>query len=198
MGCMIHKWNGCRCEKCRKIRDKEHDWNGCKCRKCGKTRDEGHIYIYREKTKAVYGVKKSWCEGECRICGNTIYKEHDDQPAGKACLIRCTRCKRTLEKHDFRQVKGRCAEVCSICGEERDYEKIVMSEKEPNDKRIAAFKRLKEAGMIPEELKKNCEKGKHLWDTTEFRPQQFRGGASSVENTCVVCGKTQVEVDWGG
>ena len=33
-----HKWNGCECERCGKVRDKQHDWNGCECNKCGKIR----------------------------------------------------------------------------------------------------------------------------------------------------------------
>lgn len=32
-----HKWNGCKCERCTKIRDEQHDWSLCKCTLCGKT-----------------------------------------------------------------------------------------------------------------------------------------------------------------
>jgi len=55
MACLFHKWNGCKCEKCGKTRDKnhrwdlckgicivcgskcaeQHEWDGCKCQKCG-------------------------------------------------------------------------------------------------------------------------------------------------------------------
>ena len=35
MGCIFHKWNGCKCIKCEKTRNEQHEWNGCKCEKCG-------------------------------------------------------------------------------------------------------------------------------------------------------------------
>lgn len=31
-----HKWNGCKCKRCRNTRDEQHDWNGYKCSRCGK------------------------------------------------------------------------------------------------------------------------------------------------------------------
>ena len=197
MACIIHKWNGCRCEKCGKIRDKEHDWNGCKCRKCGQTRNEGHDFIYRSKWREVSGTKKDWCEGECRICRKFIYIEHDDQPTDKKCLVRCARCNREIEMHDFQPIPGRCAEICHICGEERDYMKIAMNEAVPKDRRINAIKRLKEASMVPDALREKCEKGEHIWDVAKFNPQRFQGGTSSTEYVCVVCGKREVEMDYG-
>jgi hypothetical protein len=51
--------------------------------------------------------------------------------------------------------------------------------------------------MVPDELKENCERGDHLWKVSKVNPQRFQGGASSTEYTCVVCGKKNVEVDWG-
>lgn len=37
MACLFgHKWNGCKCEKCGKVRDIGHSWNGCVCKTCGK------------------------------------------------------------------------------------------------------------------------------------------------------------------
>ena len=40
----IHNWNGCKCSKCGKERDKEHDWNSnCeRCERCGRTRNGAH------------------------------------------------------------------------------------------------------------------------------------------------------------
>jgi hypothetical protein len=55
-GKLGHEWNGCKCEKCGEIRDKEHDYGrGCECKRCGKT---VHDFV--------------GCE--CRRCGKM---EHD-------------------------------------------------------------------------------------------------------------------------
>ena len=55
MGCFLsHKWNGCKCEKCGKIRKEGHEWQGCKCTRCGTVRDEGHEWrqgIYCSRCK---------------------------------------------------------------------------------------------------------------------------------------------------
>ncbi|MDR1688761.1 MAG: hypothetical protein LBS21_09165 [Clostridiales bacterium] len=57
MACIFgHKWNGCTCEKCGKLRDEQHKWNGCTCEKCGKTRNEQHKIE----------------NGKCVRCGKTI------------------------------------------------------------------------------------------------------------------------------
>lgn len=37
MACLLgHKWNGCKCERCGKVRDSCHSWEGCVCGACGK------------------------------------------------------------------------------------------------------------------------------------------------------------------
>ena len=37
MACLFgHKWNGCKCEVCGKVRDAAHSWDGCVCKTCGK------------------------------------------------------------------------------------------------------------------------------------------------------------------
>ena len=41
-----------------------HKWNGCKCEKCGKVRNEGHVFI------PVEGA----CEEKCKQCGLTREK----------------------------------------------------------------------------------------------------------------------------
>ncbi len=197
MGCIIHKWDGCRCRKCGKTRDSEHDWNGCKCRKCGRTRNEGHRYIYRPVWKEGSGKKKSWCSGTCRICSTVMDTEHDYRPSDKKCISKCSRCGDTTETHRFQPVPGRCAERCPVCGEERDYMEIALNESSPAGARAYAIDRLKQASMLPEELKENCAKGKHIWMLSKSSPQRFQGGPSSVTYTCRVCGKNNVEVDWG-
>ena len=35
-----HKWDGCKCIKCSKIRDEQHDWDGCKCKRCDTERHD--------------------------------------------------------------------------------------------------------------------------------------------------------------
>jgi len=95
-----HKWDGCKCMRCREtrdeghsyeavpgkcqekcskcgqIRDIEHRWNGCKCTRCGEERDEGHSYeAVPEK-----------CLEKCSICGRSHELEHQ----WDGC--KCARC----------------------------------------------------------------------------------------------------------
>lgn len=74
MACLFgHKWDGCKCERCGTVRDKEHDWDlcqgvckrcgatqqaqhdweGCTCKRCGQVRNSGHDYV----------------DGICKRCG---------------------------------------------------------------------------------------------------------------------------------
>ena len=49
MVCFLrHKWDGCKCRKCGKIRDSYHSWNGCMCERCYKIRDDGHQVEYKD------------------------------------------------------------------------------------------------------------------------------------------------------
>lgn len=192
-----HSWNGCRCRICNKTRDEQHNWDHCRCTKCGKTRDEDHYFIYKPVYTEKDGAKKSMCEGTCRICGKVIVIEHDDQPAGGKCSFRCKRCNYTHEDHDFKEVPGRCAEVCSVCGEERDYMKIALDEEESFEKRRSAFMKLDEASMIPESIRTNCAEDKHILKLLKATRQQFQGGTSYTEYICVACGKTIREMDYG-
>ncbi|MCL2049393.1 MAG: hypothetical protein FWG87_11785 [Defluviitaleaceae bacterium] len=67
MACLFgHKWDGCKCSKCGKVRDEGHNWNGCKCNSCGQTRNEQHNF---SKTP-------NKCEKTCSIC-NEIRESHD-------------------------------------------------------------------------------------------------------------------------
>ena len=49
--------------------------------------------------------------------------------------------------------------------------------------------------MIPDELKRKCKRGDHLWKVSKENPQRFQGGASTTEYTCVLCRKKNIEVD---
>ena len=209
LACLFgHKWNGCKCERCGEIRDEghdwdlckgkcricgkecpvEHDWDGCKCKRCGAWRDEAHLWNGCQCTRC--GMKRDeghdWdlCKGKCRICGKVRPAEHD----WDGC--KCKRC--GAEKHNFISIPGRCAELCTACGEERDYMKIASDETEPNGKRLKAIKKLKNASMIPEAKKRNCTKGKHIWKTV--KKSMLQGGGSATEFICAVCGKKYTEI----
>ena len=192
-----HSWNGCKCQICNKVRDEQHNWDHCRCVKCGKTRDEDHFFIYKQVYKETDGSKESLCEGTCQICGKVIVVEHDDQPSGRKCSFRCKRCNYTHEEHDFKPVLGRCAEICSVCGEERDYMRIALDKSESFEKRRSAFRKLEEASMIPETILNNCAEGNHILQVIKATKQQFRGGTSYTEYQCVACGKLIREMDYG-
>ena len=69
MACLFHKWNGCKCSKCGKVRDEGHNWDFCHgtCVICGK----------------VCTTKHSWQDvpGKyvkiCNKCGIRQAKRHD-------------------------------------------------------------------------------------------------------------------------
>src|SRR6266851_923135 len=97
----FHLWNGCKCAKCRKIRDVEHDWTeDCeKCAKCGKTRTNIH----------------SW-ESDCEFCSNcqaTRSNSHRWEDFG--CVTRCSACRGRMYRnhHTWKN------EVCQTCGSNR-------------------------------------------------------------------------------
>ncbi len=78
MACLFgHKWNGCKCTRCGKIRDEGHAWNGCTCTICGKSRDEGHVWK----------PTKNACVQVCSRCGRQKSNHQLDE---KGC---CTVCK---------------------------------------------------------------------------------------------------------
>lgn len=65
MNCLFgHRWDGCKCKRCGRTREKKHDWNGCVCRRCGRKRDKDH----------------DWDGCVCRRCG----KKQDKSTTGTA------------------------------------------------------------------------------------------------------------------
>ena len=66
----FHRWDGCKCSACGKIRDEGHDWSancercatcakwssnthtwvGCKCSSCDQIRDKGHEWLWRTES----------------------------------------------------------------------------------------------------------------------------------------------------
>ena len=68
-----HKWNGCKCERCGKIRGEQHDWEKCICKRCGTIRDTEHNYKpmkhqFRERC-SVCGNIKLIKDAKCEKCG---------------------------------------------------------------------------------------------------------------------------------
>ena len=89
-----------------------HKWDGCKCSKCGKIRETGHVYRYSAKTSNAQN-----CVGICEKCGLKFYQTHDMQPVPGKCFAVCTRCGfEDVPKHTFASVPGECRQKCSVCG----------------------------------------------------------------------------------
>lgn len=113
---LLHKWNGCVCQKCGAIRDKNHEWNGCVCRRCSSTR---HDYNTRNLSNHI-----------CSRCGepNPELSVHTLMERGRpscycsVCLkgfhkwngCTCTVCFKRNENHTW----DGC--ICKICGTIRD------------------------------------------------------------------------------
>lgn len=71
-----------------------HKWDGCKCVRCGKIRDEAHAW------ESIAGK----CEKKCATCGKTKTIEHKYERLRGQCLERCAVC--GLERrilHEFEQ-----------------------------------------------------------------------------------------------
>lgn len=76
MACLFgHKWDGCKCEHCGKVRDEQHNWDLCNgiCRRCGKTQAEHHIW------KLVPGEHLE----RCSRCGRERVSEHGNRLKNK-------------------------------------------------------------------------------------------------------------------
>jgi len=119
MKCLIHKWDGCKCSRCGKVRDEQHDWNGCQCRRCGTIRAEQHDWdLCKGKCKrcgASQPKQHDWVGCQCRCCGTIRDEQHD----WVGC--KCARCGKVQSiGHNYVAVSGECAEKCSICGQERE------------------------------------------------------------------------------
>ncbi len=69
-----HKWVGCTCSRCEKIRDRNHDWDHCRCRRCGLLRHSEHDW--KDCVCRTCGeTKHRWVEGVCTLCGVTCSHE---------------------------------------------------------------------------------------------------------------------------
>ena len=86
-----------------------HKWNGCKCARCGKVRDQDHDYQYKFKARS--------CLGTCNVCRKTVELPHDFKPVPGKCYMECARCHgQSQPNHSYRSEPGSCKSVCSVCG----------------------------------------------------------------------------------
>ena len=127
MGCLFHKWDGCRCSRCGELRDTRHYWAGCRCRTCGKQRDEGHEW--NGCTCRICGKRRNeghdWNGCTCRICGKRREDAHEwiwtaanQSIEDEYCFQQCRYCGKTrgLTHHDYQPVPGESAQICIRCG----------------------------------------------------------------------------------
>ena len=82
-----------------------HQWNGCKCERCGKIRDEGHNFV------PVAGK----CIEKCTICGKECTVSHQWNKC-KCKVCGQTRITGSLNDHDFPYINGELSCTCTICG----------------------------------------------------------------------------------
>ena len=110
MKCIFgHKWVGCKCTRCGKVRDTGHEWNGCTCKYCGLKRDQDHDFKYKFKGKK--------CLAVCRVCNKTVELTHDFKPVPGKCYMECTRCHgQSQPNHQYQAEPGTCKYVCTVCG----------------------------------------------------------------------------------
>ena len=111
MACLFHRWTGCKCDKCDKIRDVMHEWNGCKCTKCGKVRDEQHDW--------------NLCKGKCNLCEATQAEQH----YWNGC--KCSRCGSIRDnEHKYVELSGACRKQCEICGKKKESHQFLIDNKD--------------------------------------------------------------------
>jgi hypothetical protein len=116
----LHKWTGCKCSICGKVRDEDHDWSkDCeKCTNCGKTRPS-YYHNWDEDCEKCEKCGKTrehahnWTMGcMCYGCGKTRDSEH----TWKGC--NCEVCGKIRDEgHDW---TNDC-EKCANCGTIRSY-----------------------------------------------------------------------------
>jgi hypothetical protein len=116
MACLFgHKWSGCKCARCGKVRDEQHDWDLCKgkCKGCGKTQAEKHDWLKRDR----YGTVKL-CH--CLKCGkvrdvpelaNLFNDEKQHGLSYSRGLYTCEYCGKTNYRGKQRYEENRKAQI---------------------------------------------------------------------------------------
>jgi len=94
-----------------------HKWNGCTCDKCGKVRDQDHPFVRTP----------GQCVEVCARCGKTQALPHTYVPVTGRCQERCEVCGNVHAVHH--QVQGGACQVCgtSVAGIEAEYESGIAS-----------------------------------------------------------------------
>ena len=120
LACKIsgHRWDGCTCIRCNKVRDADHKWNGCTCVRCGKVREEGHVLA------RIVAFSERGHYRACSICGRTKFEAHSGQPLPH-CRCKCEECGYETTWHEFHNG------VCLNCGldESERYCGLILSGK---------------------------------------------------------------------
>lgn len=100
MACLFfHKWKGCKCIKCGKLRDQDHIWDGCICSVCGKKRYMNH----------------KWDGCICSGCGMKRNQDH----VLTGCI--CNKCKTEIHSKLWKEC------VCLECSKLIKNEETVIS-----------------------------------------------------------------------
>src|SRR5271165_462049 len=136
----FHKWQGCKCQKCGKVRSEAHDWRkDCeKCARCGSTRPNVH----------------GWIGCKCPVCSKTRDEKHD---WSKDCE-KCSRCGKAAEHKWIRGCKcsvcgkirdeghdwSQDCEKCSVCGQTRNLDETLLAAAKARD--VAEVRQLVTAG----------------------------------------------------
>ena len=128
MTCLfVHKWNGCKCEKCGKTRNEQHDWDWCKgkCKRCDATRPVQHDEGY-EKGEMNY---------TCTRCGQVNVKEVEERKREKEAYLEKVKARVGLEKfikdcpHNNTVEESACRKKCTRCGAYADFHNYVYTGK---------------------------------------------------------------------
>ncbi len=196
MACLWgHKWDGCQCTKCGKVRSEEHDWDlckgacrkcgskqaeqhdweGCKCKRCGKTRDAEHDWAgcKCKRCGKTQDIDHGWAGCTCIRCGRRRDVEHNIAEVPDKCAKRCVRCGKEVPFHKNEDFDGNC--ICKKCGiEEHNFKQVYMEKKSslsslPDEKWICS-----RCGTVKE--------GWIDWNNVG------RGCAEGAEGKCKKCG----------
>ena len=141
-GCFLfHKWDGCICLKCGKVRETGHqyinnNWDGCTCLKCGKVREIGHRYENNRCT-----ICHRWNPRlACGVCGKTKAQfDADNEELNKRMkamgvglffgsaggLMVCPECGKVACSKCARELHGHDTKTCPFCGEDYGWGSVI-------------------------------------------------------------------------
>ena len=186
MSCLFHKWDGCRCVKCRKTRDIEHRWRWeagkdgrCHkvCPNCGKSGEvSDHQWVRVPGT----------CTEKCSNCG-TIREAHRFTSIAGVCKERCTICGKIHEIEHVFEWDG-CRGTCTKCGyQTHKWNQITINNMSRNGCKCTVCGEINPAGV-------------HTWETIgqtgEPITEIIGRTGNQITKRCTVCGKTDTFYEW--